>query len=209
VLPLTLVLTYAEVIFLSSNRFRKGRTGWIINITLWTVFLAVLFGFVSQAVLKEIDAIFVYFFLLTLIIFTGIVFDTIGIAAAAAKEMPLHAKAAKKVYGAKNAILLVRRADRVASFCNDVVGDISGIVSGGVAALIIVQLAGGGGHSLSETTLNIALTACVAGLTVGGKAVGKSIAISRSEEIILIVSMVLTKIEDILRIRFFSQVRRK
>jgi len=193
---------------LSSNRFRKGRTGWIITITLWTVFLAVLFGFVSQAVLKEIDAIAVSLFLLALVIFTGIVFDTIGIAAAAAKEMPLHAKAAKKVYGAKNAILLVRRADQVASFCNDVVGDISGIVSGGVAALIIVQLAGGG-HSLSETTLSIALTACVAGLTVGGKAVGKSIAISRPEEIILIVSMVLTKIEDILRIRFFSQVRRK
>ena len=42
--------------------------------------------------------------------------------------------------GASEAISLLRNASHVSSFCNDVVGDICGIVSGTTAAVIVVQL---------------------------------------------------------------------
>ncbi len=69
----------------------------------------------------------------------GIVFDVIGVAAAAAEEAPLNAKAATKIYGAREAVYLVKNADKVSSFCNDVIGDISGTISGGIGAALVYQ----------------------------------------------------------------------
>ena len=71
---------------------------------------------------------------------TGIVFDIIGVAVTATDESSFHSMAAKKVHGAAHAIRLVRHADRVSSFCNDVVGDICGTVSGAAAASIVFNL---------------------------------------------------------------------
>ena len=60
----------------------------------------------------------------------GIVFDIIGVAVTAADERPFHSMAAHKTPGAREALGLIRRANKVSSFCNDVVGDICGIISG-------------------------------------------------------------------------------
>ena len=65
--------------------------------------------------LQVIHSIIVSFIILLFIIFIGIIFDLIGMAVTAADEKPFHAKAAKKIPGAKQAIYLVR-ADRVAGF---------------------------------------------------------------------------------------------
>ncbi len=48
--------------------------------------------------------------------------------------------AAKKVPGAAECIMLLRHADRVASICNDVIGDICGVVSGAAAATIAGEI---------------------------------------------------------------------
>jgi hypothetical protein len=79
--------------------------------------------------------------LLFFIILVGIVFDIVGIAATAAQEAPFHARASRRLLGAKKSIWIVRNADKVASFCNDVVGDICGTVSGAVGASIVFSLA--------------------------------------------------------------------
>ncbi len=71
----------------------------------------------------------------------NIFFDIIGIAVTTAKEMPFHAMAANKVEEAKYAIKLVKNASQVSNFCNDVIGDISGIISGSLGATIIFKLA--------------------------------------------------------------------
>jgi len=123
---------------------------------------------------------------LMLVILTGILFDLVGTAVTAATEAPFHAMAADKVTGSKQAIYLIRYADRVANICNDVVGDIAGTLSGALVAVIIFDFAG---HFqlLSAEWLNSVAVAAIAALTVGGKAFGKSYAIKNANEIIFMV----------------------
>jgi hypothetical protein len=123
------------------------------------------------------------------VILVGIVFDIIGTAVTAALETPLHAMAADKVHGSREAIYLIRHADRVANFCNDVVGDIAGTVSGGIVAGIVIQLV----HSHPRVDLiNAASIALIAALTVGGKSFGKSYAIDQANAIVFFVGKVLS-----------------
>ena len=136
----------------------------------------------------------------------GIIFDIIGTAAAAATIAPLNAKAARKIYGARRSVYLVQHAEHVANFCNDVVGDISGIVSGTLAAVIVLRLALSVGLERVDLYAGILLTALVAALTVGGKAWGKSVAINHPTEVILLAGKVLTRLEGPLT--WFTQAKR-
>ena len=112
----------------------------------------------------------------------GILFDIIGVAVTAADAKPFHAMAAHKEKGAKQSLALLRNADRVSSVCNDVVGDICGIVSGATGAVIVTQLQ----RALSTRTvlISVAVTALVSGLTIGGKALGKAVALKKSTKVV-------------------------
>jgi CBS domain containing-hemolysin-like protein len=127
--------------------------------------------------------------ILFLVILVGVIFDIIGTAVTAAAEMPLHAMAADKVPGSREAIYLIRQADRVANFCNDVVGDISGTVSGGIAAGIVIQVISQ--HHPALDLINAASIALIAAMTVGGKSFGKSYAIHQANAIVFFVGKVL------------------
>lgn len=156
---------------------------WIIAITVWTFFLAVALSFFSETIIVKanlISAIAILIF----IIFVGVFFDLIGVAVTACPEMPLNVLSAKKIRGAKEAVRLLKNADRVANFCNDVVGDITGIVSGAVGATIVFRLISNN-PTLEKTILSIAITGFIASLTVGGKALGKNIALKKSKFIVL------------------------
>ncbi len=118
-----------------------------------------------------------------LIIVIGIIFDIIGTAVTAADEVPFHAMASKKIYGAREAIFLIRNAEKVSNFCNDVVGDICGVISGAGATYIILRIAGNA-DTLTSTLTGLAVTGLIASMTVGGKAIGKTVAISNSNYII-------------------------
>lgn len=183
---------------------KKGRTArWTVVISLWTFFLAAVFALVTRSLIISIGSIFLSFVILLFIIMIGIVFDIIGTAVTAAEEKPFHAKASKKIYGAKKGIYLVRRAGQVASFCNDVIGDISGVVSGVIAAVIIVNLTSGN-PGADEVLFSILLTGLVSALTVGGKALGKSLAINSPTEVIMAISRLLTTLE---RVYFWRKKR--
>lgn len=123
------------------------------------------------------------FVVLFVIVLIGILFDIIGMSVTAAEEKPFHSMAAKKVPEASIAIWLLRRAEQVSSICNDVVGDICGVVSGSASAVIAARVVA----NLSPGTAEIVqlfMSALVAALTVGGKAFGKSIAMNNSTTII-------------------------
>lgn len=114
---------------------------------------------------------------------TGIFFDMLGVAATAAHEVPFHARASRRMTGAREGLWLVRHADRVAAFSNDVVGDICGTINGAAVAALVFRMvvdAPAGWERLA----GIAGVAVVAGVTVGGKAAGKSYAISHADDII-------------------------
>ncbi|MDP4092049.1 MAG: Mg2+ and Co2+ transporter CorB [Bacillota bacterium] len=160
---------------------------WYILITVASFFLSAFLSFVSSG-LKNTDTV-IALIIVFAIIFVGIIFDIIGIAVTAADEAPFHAMASRKVYGAKQAILMIKHANKVASFCNDVVGDIAGVISGTASAYIIVKIAGQG--NASETTVaGLIITGMVASLTVGGKAIGKTIAIHNSNYIVYKIAVI-------------------
>ena len=111
--------------------------------------------------------------ILALFIGVGILFDIVGVAVTAADPKPFHAMASHKEKGAKEALMLLRNASRVSSVCNDVVGDICGIVSGATGAVIVTQLQKV--LSLRSVLFSVGVTALISGLTIGGKALGKTV----------------------------------
>ena len=98
--------------------------------------------------------------------------------------------AARKVPGAQQAIRLLRNAERVSSICNDVVGDICGVVSGSasatITALILTNSQSGWPRGIS-----LAMSALAAGLTVGGKAIGKTFAMNSATAIVHLVGRII------------------
>lgn len=175
---------------------KKKKKSWIILVSLWTFFLAVTFTWLTRLFLHNIRSVIISFILLIFIIFIGIIFDLIGTAVTAAEEKPFHAKASKRIYGAKKSIYLVRHADQVANFCNDVVGDITGIVSGVIGAVIIINLSFVN-PGLNEVYLSILMAGIISALTVGGKAAGKTLAIKRPTEVVFYVARILTALEKL------------
>jgi CBS domain containing-hemolysin-like protein len=178
------------------NYKKRRRIRWVFISIIWTFFLAILFGLITHYLISEVGSIFLSFLILLFVVAIGIVFDLIGTAAAAAKIAPLNAKAARRTYGAKKGVYLVKSADQVANFCNDVIGDISGIVSGTIAAIIVYKLVVIFPTDRAEFFIGILLTAVVAAVTVGGKAWGKVLAIKYSTEIILFTGLVITRLEN-------------
>lgn len=171
----------------------KYNIKWVIMITIWTFIMAMIFSIITEGLVYNLD-IFLAIIILILIILIGIFFDIIGIAVTTAKEKPFHAMAANRIEEAKYAIKLVRNAGEVSNFCNDVIGDISGIVSGAVGTTIIYKLINI--YAIKNgSILSIIITSLIASLTVGGKAFGKSIAMLYSEKIIFQTAKIFNFIE--------------
>ncbi|MFD1360657.1 hypothetical protein [Lentibacillus salinarum] len=174
-----------------------------VSIAVITFVLAAIFAVVSESVLSNVIWI-IGLFIVFIIVFVGVIFDMMGIAATSAVEKPFHAMAAEKITGAKEAVNIIRNADKFASFCNDVIGDIAGVVSGTAASTVVLQIAGlygqGDGASL-QIVLSVILTSLVAALTVGGKAVGKYVAINASTDLIFFAGRVIAFIEKNFKIK--------
>ena len=96
-------------------------------------------SFISENLIKNINVVFA-FLILIIIIFIGILFDIIGVAVTAADEPPFHAMSANKQKGSKEAVILIRNADIVSNFCNDVIGDIAGTLSGAAGATLVYRI---------------------------------------------------------------------
>ncbi|MFC7440968.1 hypothetical protein [Laceyella putida] len=147
---------------------------------------------------------------LLMIVAIGIGFDMLGIAATAASEKPLHAMAAQKIPGAKEAIGIVRRADQFSNFCNDVVGDISGVISGAVAVAVVASFV----TSFPEWQqgrewVDVALVSLISALTVGGKALGKTLSIHYSNQIVFQVGKFFHRINQQFQLSFFHVKSKK
>ena len=160
----------------AAKKTRYKTIKWVITIFLVTILVSGTISLVSDTVMEG-SSIGVAFLILLLIIFVGIVFDIIGMAVATADEKPFHSMASRKVPGAQEAIRLLRNAERVSSICNDVVGDICGVVSGSASATIAVQVIRDFDFSWPQI-VSLLMSSLAAGLTVGGKAIGKTFAVN-------------------------------
>ena len=173
----------------AQKRERLKTIRWVVTIFFATILISGIISLVSDEVMAN-SSVAVAFVILLAIIFLGIVFDIVGMAVATADEKPFHSMASRKVPGAHEAIKLLRNAERVSSICNDVVGDICGVVSGSasatIAALILSNVDVGWPRGIS-----LLMSALVAGLTVGGKAIGKTVAVNSCTKIVHLVGRVI------------------
>ena len=165
----------------------KSSGKWAVQVFFIAVVLSAAMSFASDQALNG-AGVAVAFAVLLAFILLGIVFDIIGVSVTAADEKPFHSMAAHKTPGAREALGLIRKADKVSSFCNDVVGDICGIITGSTVAVIVTQLqAALGLPAMAATAVSLLVTALASGLTIGGKALGKSFAIARSTAVLQLV----------------------
>ena len=166
----------------ASKKARNKTIRWVVTIFFVTIVISGSISFVSDEVMQH-SGIFTAFMILLAIIFVGIIFDIIGMAVATADEKPFHSMAARKVPGAQAAIRLLRNAERVSSICNDVVGDICGVVSGSASATIAAQILQNMEFGWPQI-ISLLMSALCAGLTVGGKAIGKTFAVNSATSIV-------------------------
>lgn len=165
-------------------------TKWIFKIVIMTFIISLIFSLLSETTIPKVNIVF-GILILILFIGIGILFDIIGVAITSSDEAPFHSMNSRKVKGADIAVLLKQNADKMSSFCNDVVGDICGIVSGTAASIIAISISGTFNTDSFITMLLV--TAIVASLTIGGKAIGKSFAINKSNYILYEVAKLISK----------------
>lgn len=163
---------------------KNSNVRWIITIFIVAVLISSAISFLSSSVMEDAGVVEAFAVLL-IIVLLGIVFDIIGVAVMSAGEKPFHSMAAKKVPGAAEALRLLRNAEKVSSFCNDVVGDICGVVSGSASAVIAVKALS---NLSTDAVGQLIMSALVAGLTIAGKACGKNIAMRKSTQIVHLVA---------------------
>lgn len=161
---------------------------WVLKVSVITFCISVAMGIISS----YIDRLNIYlaFAILLVFISIGVMFDFIGLAVATADEKSFHSMAARRIPAGKKAVSLIKNAEKVSSFCNDVIGDICGVISGATGAVIAVRL-----FTTSSSTLhfviNLLLTAVISTLTIGSKAALKGIGIRYSNDVVRIVAGIL------------------
>lgn len=154
---------------------------WILFITILAFLISIVFSILSSVLLEKVSII-IGIIIILLFIIIGIIFDIIGVAVQSSKEVAFHAMASKKVKGVKTAKKMLKNSDKVSSFCNDVIGDICGIISGSAGLVVSISLANM--YNLNEEVVTLIMTGLIASLTIGGKALGKGYAVSKSELIV-------------------------
>ena len=154
---------------------------WIIEIVVMAFAISFGLSFVSQTTIPKLST-WVGVIITLLFIVIGIIFDIVGVAVNSADEKVFHSMNARQVKGSKVAVKFKKNADKVSSFCNDVIGDICGIISGAAGTTIAVNIA----KALNVELLfvNLTVAAIIAALTIGGKAMGKSFAMNKSDIIL-------------------------
>ena len=161
---------------------------WFIEVFITTFILSICFSYISTYGVSNLNLVS-SIIILVVVIAVGIIFDIIGVAVTVANEEEFHAKATKKVDGAKTSIKLIKNAAKVSNICADIIGDVCGVLSGAISAMISAKLA-----EKMGTNLQFIISAVVASLTVGGKALGKEIANKNSTQIVHFVGTMLSKI---------------
>ncbi len=154
---------------------------WILFILGISFVISIIMSLISQTVIPSLNIIFGI--IVTLVfVFIGIIFDIIGVSVTAADESVFHSMSSRKVFGASQAVIFKKNAEKVSSFCCDVVGDICGIISGASGTTITILISEKFDFSLLIVGLIVAAT--IASITIGGKAIGKSFAINKSDIIL-------------------------
>lgn len=174
----------------------KKKKSWFVEYLRWplivlvvSLFLSFSFSFFSELALKDANLIIAIAVILIFMIIS-IITDAIGVAITAAVEIPFRAMAAKKVRGAKESIILINNADKVASIIADILGDICGILSGAAGAVVTAKFIEGVTSEMLVVVIASIVSAIIAGVIIFGKAMGKRIALDNCDKIVLMLGRI-------------------
>ncbi len=172
---------------------RKGqkRNLWPLKVTMITLVLSAFFSFSTEIISSKSNLV-VALLICIFLILISIIFDGIGVASTNCDIKPLTAMAAKKVPGSRIAIKLVQNSEKVSSICCDVIGDICGVISGACSAAIVLRIVSYYGADSQQLWISIVASALIAAITVGGKAIEKTIAIRNSKELVMLTARFLS-----------------
>lgn len=170
------------------------KDNWIYKVFLMTFFLSLIFSFISNVITSNANIV-VMIIITIFVIGIGIVFDMIGTASLTSNEATFHAKSSRKIKGAKESLSLIKNSVKVSSVCNDVIGDICGIISGGMGAMVAISLSKFFNNNVA--LVSIIVSSVISSLTVGGKAIFKRVAIKKCDDIVFIVG----KIKSIFKLK--------
>ncbi|MBR6948937.1 MAG: hypothetical protein IKH54_01965 [Bacilli bacterium] len=154
---------------------------WIFKVVVISFLISFCLSFIASTTIPNLS---LFFGIIVTLIFVGlgILFDIVGVSVTSADEAVFHSMNSRKVKGASTAVKFKKNADKVSSFCCDVIGDICGIVSGAAGTTIALQMSNL--FHMDIILSGLIVSAIVASLTIGGKAIGKSIAINKSDIIL-------------------------
>lgn len=168
---------------------------WAIKVFVLSFALSIVFSIASEYFMSATGIILSMIIVLVLIAI-AILSDLMGVAVTVASSEPFNSMSARKMTGAKEALLLIKNASKVSVICNDVIGDICGIVSGAAGAAIVGRITA----QVANTNVIIMATAIasaiIAGLTISGKAIGKSYAMKHADEIVLFAGKLMSPISS-------------
>jgi len=159
---------------------------WPLIVLLVSLFLSFSFSFFSELTLNNANIVIAIIVILVFM-FISIITDAIGVAVTAAVEAPFRAMAAKKIKGAKESIILINNADKVASIVADILGDICGILSGAAGAVVAAKLSLGTVDEIKLVVIASMVSAVIAGIIIFGKAMGKKLALDNCDKLVLMI----------------------
>ena len=145
---------------------------WPVKIFFLSLALSLVFSIGSEFVMSA-SGIIISSIIIILLIAIAVISDMIGVAVTACNTEPFTAMASRKVKGAREALILLKNADKVGSLCNDVLGDICGIVSGAAGASIVVRITENLSSDAGKILIAALISSFIAALTIFFKALGK------------------------------------
>lgn len=157
---------------------------WPLIVLFVSLILSFSFSFFSELALNNANLIIAIIVILVFMLIS-IITDAIGVAVTAAIETPFRAMAARKIKGAKEGIILINNADKVASIVADILGDICGILSGAAGAVVTTKLSAGVINEMHIVVIASMVSAIIAGIIIFGKAMGKRVALDNCDKIVL------------------------
>lgn len=175
----------------------KNSTKWAFKVFILSISLSIIFSLVSQSLLPSLSPFF-SIFVIVFFVFVSVIFDMVAVAFTSINKEQLEKY--KNENGYVMAVKLCERADKVASFGGDVVGDICGILSGAGGVSLVVNM------NIQDTNLNLLVTCLVssliAGITIFCKAIMKTYALQNCEQIAIVTGAYLEA-------SFFNRMRKK
>ncbi|MBQ8749303.1 MAG: hypothetical protein IJZ29_02390 [Clostridia bacterium] len=162
---------------------------WPLIVLFTALFISFTFSILSEMALDG-ATLFVAIIVIIIFMLISVITDIIGVAITAVDLTPFRSMSAKKVSGAKEAIVLIKNADKVASVVADILGDICSILSGAAGVVVTNFFLSGVVDNMQTILIASAVSAIIAGVIIFGKALGKKFALEHCDVIVLLLGKV-------------------